>query len=922
MKKNKIKKLPILFIFFGFFTMMLYPSFVPVNNQTNINKNVEQPIQHPTSSQFIPRNIRIAIYNEPNITQPSYSLSSVLTNNYTALKSLLEGAGYQVSELTTNDIYDHKLMTVDYDVFIMVDNVPRENITNLVKEFWLGGGGVLGFDSALSYLLYAGIMIPESEGDENLATYWQYGGGTSHNISTRHPATKAYQVNDKFSSAGVGSCYLYWDVLLTTSVGSDVFKLANRDGDNNDATAVALDPSMKGGRVVQLPGRGDNIGTNMSSLIIDAVDWLCPRPKGRILFDLSHAPYYGIDPWDSMYVNYDSKYIQLRNNLVSRSYTIDKLYPSVSGNLTSANLAPYDLLIEVLPDHNFTATEVIAVSNWVNDGGSMLVLGDNPSVSLIDNLQNINYLLTNFDFEMNLTTSGLSNVDYMVTHPTTEGCTQLSFVIPGLIDYSGNSYPIWGNDANNIGVAAQEYGKGRVILTSDINFLDDVNIANDDNLQYGINIANWLTASRAKILLLTNEPLSTNYYVTPVARALNDLNVPFALTFNYNYLNLSLYKYNWELVIVDQPYYPMDFDIFIDYIDSGGRLIISTFMVDDVPSHPLWAKLGFSFAANAPDSVPIYPWEPGHAIFSTPAPYGADNFTSFWDYGDEGDLLSVYPNATALAGFTDTIETGNATIVLRNDGKTLFNAYLIDQFIGDVDDSTYDDCFELWINEIAFMIYQSLFIDINSPLINDIFNASAPDFDIEFGGIVLDDVWYTLNDGTEYQTLSTIGAVNQTAWDALPDGSVSLKFYVENQIGDQKYQEVSIVKDTQAPTINIVNPIADETFGATAPIFIIEILDPHLDQMWYTLGSNTTKHFFTANGSIVQSAWDLLAQGTITIAFYANDTVGNENSASVNVIKSIPSRGIPGYNLLILCGLLAGVSVILIKKKRKKTTSI
>jgi hypothetical protein len=67
-------------------------------------------------------------------------------------------------------------------------------------------------------------------------------------------------------------------------------------------------------------------------------------------------------------------------------------------------------------------------------------------------------------------------------------------------------------------------------------------------------------------------------------------------------------------------------------------------------------------------------------------------------------MLTVFDNATALAGFSDTPQDGNASIVLRNDGMTLYNAYLIDQFDGDVDDSTYADNFELWLNEIAFML--------------------------------------------------------------------------------------------------------------------------------------------------------------------------------------------------------------------------
>lgn len=93
------------------------------------------------TSQIAVNTIRIAIYNEPNTTETSYAAGGSYTNDYGALMGLLQSEGHQVSELTCTDIYNHELMTADFDIFIMVDNLPRENITKQVKEFWLGGGG-------------------------------------------------------------------------------------------------------------------------------------------------------------------------------------------------------------------------------------------------------------------------------------------------------------------------------------------------------------------------------------------------------------------------------------------------------------------------------------------------------------------------------------------------------------------------------------------------------------------------------------------------------------------------------------------------------------------------------------------------------------------------------------------------------------
>ena len=134
---------------FGFYTIPI--KAVPISSDTI-----------PKASQFVPRNIRVAIYDEPNVTVPSYGIS-VLTYNYSNIESILTSAGYIVSNLTTTQILNHELTTAKYDIFILVDNLPRESIVNDVKEFWLGGGAILSFDSAISYLCYAGILPPESE---------------------------------------------------------------------------------------------------------------------------------------------------------------------------------------------------------------------------------------------------------------------------------------------------------------------------------------------------------------------------------------------------------------------------------------------------------------------------------------------------------------------------------------------------------------------------------------------------------------------------------------------------------------------------------------------------------------------------------------------------------------------------------------
>ncbi len=651
------------------------------------------------TSQIAVNTIRIAIYNEPNTTETSYSAGGTYTNDYNELMGFLQSEGHQVTELTCTDIYNHELMTADFDLFIMVDNLPRENITKHVKEFWLGGGGLLSFDSALPYLCYEGILIPESLGDHGWGTYFAYLSGTSHNVSFRHPITKYYDVGDKFSSAGTWMDFLYWDILLGTSAGADTIKLANRDGNNNYATAVARDPLDMGGRVVHLPGLGNAIGVNMSSVISEAVQWLCPRPKGRILFDLSHLPYYGIDPWDD-YVS-GAHYDTWRNTLVSRGYTLDKLYPSVMGNLTTNNLSPYDMLFICLPYINFTSSEVTAVTQWVQNGGGVVAIGEHGGFG--DENSNVNYLYSNFDLE--LTVTGTNGATYFVEHPTTEDCSAITAISPGTIVYSGDAYPIWGYDASEIYVAGQEYGNGRVLLMGDVGPFRDADIGSLSNSQYAINVANWLVSWNAEVLLYTSDSSAPNYYSASVATALNELEIPFYLTQDDDYFNLSLNLKDWNLVIVDEPSSNINayYSELAEYIESGGYCIMSTYTVDMYSGNDLWLQFGVASAGDITSGEPVYIWDDSHDIFTNPIDFTGSQFTSDNSWSDDGDRLTVYPNATALAGYTASETADNAIIVLRNDGKTLFNGYLLAEFSTDDDDSTYIDSVELWINEVAFM---------------------------------------------------------------------------------------------------------------------------------------------------------------------------------------------------------------------------
>ena len=94
-----------------------------------------------------------------------------------------------------------------------------------------------------------------------------------------------------------------------------------------------------------------------------------------------------------------------------------------------------------------------------------------------------------------------------------------------------------------------------------------------------------------------------------------------------------------------------------------------------------------------------------------------------------------------------------------------------------------------------------------------------------------------------------------------------------------------------------------------------------MDAFWYTLDNDQTNISITElTGIIDENAWYSTQNGPATIRFYARDKSNNVGYSEVIVVKLTPSsggQGIPGYDLLVLLGIICSISAILIKKRRK-----
>ncbi len=216
-------------------------------------------------------------------------------------------------------------------------------------------------------------------------------------------------------------------------------------------------------------------------------------------------------------------------------------------------------------------------------------------------------------------------------------------------------------------------------------------------------------------------------------------------------------------------------------------------------------------------------------------------------------------------------------------------------------------------------------IIINSPSEDDVFGTNAPDFSVTITDDFLDETWYTIDGGMHNFTfIGSTGTIEQLAWDALSDGSITFTVYASDLVGNIGSAELSIEKDTQAPTITINSPSAGSEFGTTAPNFVITVTDDHLDSMWYSLDGGLTTFDIITNGTIDQAAWAALSEGSVTITFYANDTLGNLTFEEVTITKSIPAGGIDPTVIIVvvvvsIVGGVAVIAVVYIFMKKRAT---
>jgi len=168
----------------------------------------------------------------------------------------------------------------------------------------------------------------------------------------------------------------------------------------------------------------------------------------------------------------------------------------------------------------------------------------------------------------------------------------------------------------------------------------------------------------------------------------------------------ALRKQDWEVVIVEAPCAKHDWDVLIDWVGNGGRLLSSLWE----PSSEFFTAMGAKKVQSIYDPQKLYLWEPSHPLFTTPNAVPSPLIPKEhipWD--DHGDKMEPLEGAVAYAGFSSTPKANEAATILANEGRTLINGFLFDDFWEvDTDKDGKADIIEYVENQISFLLEPQL----------------------------------------------------------------------------------------------------------------------------------------------------------------------------------------------------------------------
>ena len=183
---------------------------------------------------------------------------------------------------------------------------------------------------------------------------------------------------------------------------------------------------------------------------------------------------------------------------------------------------------------------------------------------------------------------------------------------------------------------------------------------------------------------------------------------------------------------------------------------------------------------------------------------------------------------------------------------------------------------------------KKIFIDVRSPELNEIFGKTAPRYSLLIDDEDIEEMWYNINDSYYQSFTITKDSINQTVWDQISEGFLSITFYV-NYTNDGLYSEAILIKKDLSYCIErevYAIIIGIENYAYISDLsYCIDDAEAFYALMTQTFNCKPDNiHFLTNSQASKKAITDRLEEISITIGpddifiFYFSGHGGNEDT--------------------------------------------
>jgi hypothetical protein len=397
----------------------------PVQNESFTGNNrVNQTVR-------IGHSVYVGIYDHADTSDVSY-FEGANGNYYGTFQTILDTDPMSRFRTTiVTDLSSHTLSS--FDVILLPDNaVPNYHLTD-VEGFFAGGRGIVGVDSAISYMAYSGFLWPSAIGTNGYGTYWDsYSLTGDQEILTSHDISTDYILGGLYSS-NPGEARMF-----VRTLPLDALVLTRSALTSNQAYVVAREV-LGSGRIVELgPFAESSLPTDLLELVRDAVYW-----AGNTISDdhdmavsYLHHPYH-IRPGDEVTVDTVIRNIGSTNETdIEVNFTVDgnlvdqKNIPFVSSEQTKnttfrwvpAIEKTYSICVEVTPllNENITSNNDVCRKVGVKTVKAFILFDQTHNSRSITSFSSLKDMLASLGYVIDtlvnspITSSALSEYDILI----------------------------------------------------------------------------------------------------------------------------------------------------------------------------------------------------------------------------------------------------------------------------------------------------------------------------------------------------------------------------------------------------------------------------------------------------------------------------------------------------------------------------